>query len=57
MQQPTQDASSPNLTRDVSLLFDAMFIESGLGVSEKLADKLLSTGKSLVNSAAKMVNM
>lgn len=57
MQQPTHDTSSPNLTRDVSFLFDYMFVTSSLTNCESLKDKLLSTGKSLVNSASKLVNM
>ena len=57
MQQPTQDTSSPNLTRNVDFIFDYMLVTSSLTNCESLKDKLLSTGKSLVNSAAKMVNM
>lgn len=57
MQQPTHDSSSGNLTRDVSFLFDYMFVTSSLTNCEDVKDKLLSTGKSLVNSAAKMMNM
>ena len=54
--QPTQDATA-TLTRDVSFLFDYMTIQSSLKVSESIKDKLLGTGGSLVNSAAKMLNM
>lgn len=54
MQQAAQKGT--NLTRDVSFLFDYMFISSSLSNGESLQDKLLSTGKSLLNSAAKMVN-
>lgn len=56
MQQATQDASSPNLTRDVDFLYDYMFINSSLTNVESVADKLLSTGKTLLNGAAKMIN-
>lgn len=56
MQQAAQEPSSPNLTRDVSFIFDYMFITSSLKNCESLTEKLLSTGKSLVNSAASMVN-
>lgn len=56
MQQANQDASSPNLVRDVSFLFDYMFITSSLKTTEDVVNKLLSTGKTLVNSAAKMIN-
>ena len=55
MQQATQDKSSPNLKRDVSFLFDYMFINSSLTVAESVYSKILSTGTKLVNSAAKMV--
>ena len=55
MQQAIQDAGSPNLTRDVSFLFDYMFITSNLKNCEDVEDKLLSTGKTLLNSAAKMI--
>lgn len=56
MQQAIQDASSHNITRDVTFLFDYMFITSNLKTTEDVKDKLLSTGKTLVNSAAKMIN-
>lgn len=55
MQQATQEADARNLTRDVSFLFDYMFVTSDLKVSETLAEKLLSSGKTLLNSASKMV--
>lgn len=54
-QQATQKLESSNLTRDVSFLFDYMFITSNLKNCESLTEKLLSTGKSLVSSAANMV--
>ncbi len=57
LQQATQESSTPNLVRDVSFLFDYMLIMSDLKNCETVTDKLLSTGKSLVNSAAKMVKM
>lgn len=57
MQQASQEASSQNLTRDVSFLFDCMFITSSLSNCEDVKSKLLSTGKALVNSASKMLNM
>jgi hypothetical protein len=56
MQQPTQEASSPNLIRDVYFIFDYMFINSTLTNTESLTDKLLSTGKTLFNGATKMLN-
>ena len=56
MQQATQQPDSTNLTRDVSFLFDYMLVTSSLKNCESLAEKVLSTGKSLVNSAASMLN-
>lgn len=56
MAQATQD-SSASLTRDVSFLFDFMTVQSDLKNCESLAEKLLSTGKALFNSAAGMVNV
>jgi len=38
------------------MIFDMMFVESSLGVSESVGDKLLGAGKTLFNSASKMVN-
>lgn len=57
MQQATQEASSVNLVRDISFVFDYMFINSTLTTVESLASKLLSTGTSLLNGGAKMMNM
>ena len=54
--QASQQAAFQNLTRDVSFLFDAMFVQSSLTNCESLTDKLLSTGKTLFNSAANMMN-
>ena len=54
--QPLQEPSAP-LTRQVVFIFDFMFIESGLSVMESTVGKLLSTGKTLFNSASKMVNL
>lgn len=56
LQQPTQDGTSPNLIRPVSFLFDCMIVTSSLTVAESPTDKLLSTGKTLFNSASKMLN-
>lgn len=44
------------MTRDVSFLFDYMFINSKLTTIESLEDRLLSSGKMLLNSATKMIN-
>ena len=54
--QASQQAAFQNLIRDVSFLFDAMFVQSSLKNCESLTDKLLSTGKTLFNSAANMMN-
>lgn len=54
--QASQQAAFQNLTRDVSFLFDAMFVQSSLTNCESLTDKLLSTGKTLFNGAANMMN-
>jgi hypothetical protein len=40
----------------MTMLFDMMFVQSSLGVTESVKDKLLGTGKTLFNSASKMVN-
>jgi hypothetical protein len=45
------------MTRQVSFIFDFMFIESGLTVAESTLNKLLSTGKTLFNSASKAINL
>ena len=57
--QGKQDVSgADNLTRQVMFNFDFMYITSDkLDVVEDLKDKLLSTGKTLFNSAAKAINI
>lgn len=55
-QQPDQDPSGDNITRQVTLMFDYMIVTSSLKNTEKATDKLLSAGKTLFNSAAKMIN-
>ena len=55
--QPAQDPSSGAVTRDVSFMFDFMFITSKeQPVMESTVNKLLSAGKTLFNGAAKMLN-
>ena len=56
MQNANQQASVGNLTRNVSFLFDYMFVTSTLTNCESLTDKLLSTGRTLLNGATKMMN-
>ena len=51
-----QQASFQNLTRNVTMVFDAMFVNSDLKTCESLEDKLLSTGRTLFNGAANMMN-
>ena len=56
--QGKQDTSSAdNLTRQVTFIFDFMFIHSDLTVSEKWYDKLLNTAKPILNSAAHALNL
>ena len=57
--QGKQDTSSAdNLTRQVTFIFDFMFIHSDLTVSEKWYDKLLfNTAKPIINSAAHILNL
>ena len=57
--QGKQDTSSAdNLTRQVTFIFDFMFIHSDLTVSEKWYDKLLfNTAKPILNSAAHILNL
>ncbi len=56
MQQANQDPSGDNLKRQVAMTFDYMIVTSELGVTESVGDKLLGSGKTLFNSAAKLVN-
>ena len=51
-----QQASFQNLTRNMTMVFDAMFVNSDLKTCESLEDKLLSTGRTLFNGAANMMN-
>lgn len=53
--QPTQEPNG-SITRQVTFLFDFMFIESNDTTVESVENKLLSTGKILLNSAGKMMN-
>ena len=56
LQQAQQSPDGNNLTRQMTMVFDMMFVQSSLGVTESVKDKLLGTGKTLFNSASKMVN-
>lgn len=55
--QPSQDPNSGAIARDISFMFDFMFIASKeQPVIESAVSKLLSAGKTLFNGAAKLVN-
>lgn len=56
LQQAQQSPDGANITRQMTMLFDMMFVESSLKTTEKVEDKLLGSGKTLFNSASKMVN-
>lgn len=57
MIQPTQE-SNVSITRQVTLIFDCMFITSRkMPVMESSVDKLLSAGQTLFNGAANMMNV
>ena len=56
LQQAQQAPDGNNITRQMTMVFDMMFVESSLGVSESVKDKLLGSGQTLFNSASKMVN-
>lgn len=56
LQQAQQSPDGANITRQVTMLFDMMFVESSLKTTETVKDKLLGSGKTLFNSASKMVN-
>lgn len=53
--QPSQEPNG-SITRQVTFLFDFMFIESNDTIVESTENKLLSSGKTLINSAGKMLN-
>ena len=57
MQGKQDTSSADNLTRQVTFLFDFMFIHSDLTVSEEWTDKLLNTAKPILNSAAHALNL
>lgn len=50
-----QQQTGSNLVRDVSFQFDYMFINSSLNCYDNIKDRLLDTGKTLFNSAAKLI--
>lgn len=51
-------SGADNLTRQVMFNFDFMYITSDkLDVVEDWKDKLLSTGKTIFNNAAKAINI
>lgn len=54
--QAQQQNSGTNLTRDITLAFDYMFIFSEMQTTESVANKLISSAKTLVNGAANLLN-
>lgn len=56
LQQAKQSPDGDNLTRQLTMMFDFMIVKSKLNVTESVKDKLLGSGKTLLNSASKMVN-
>lgn len=56
LQQAQQTSDATNLQRQITILFDFMTVKSKLNVTESVKDKLLGSGKTLFNSASKMVN-
>lgn len=57
LQQPKQTADGGGITRQVSFVFDFMFITSSLSVTDSATSSLFETGKAIYNSAVKMLNM
>lgn len=55
-QQAKQTPDGDNITRQLIMLFDFMIVKSNLKVTESAKDKLLGSGKTLLNSASKMLN-
>lgn len=53
----SQDASAGQLTRDITMIFDYMFVVSNRDVNDEWYDKLFGSGQSLLNGAAKMLNI
>lgn len=55
-EQPTQEVDT-TITRDITFIFDFMYVNSDLKTHESVTDKLLGTATSLLNSATKMMNI
>lgn len=55
-EQPTQEVDT-TITRDVSFIFDFMYINSKLETCESVTGKLISTGQSLLNGGMNMMNI
>ena len=53
--QPTQEPNS-SITRQVTIMFNYMYITSNMTTTESAISKLLSTGKALFNSSSNMLN-
>lgn len=52
-----QSADSSNITRQVTFLYDAMFVTSKLDKIEKATSKLLSVAGGLLGGAGKMLKI
>lgn len=55
--QANQQADTSNKVRQIGFLFDYMLVTSTYTNCESLGNKLLSSGKTLLNSAGKLVNL
>jgi len=57
MLQATQDATDGNLTRDVTFMFDFMFVTSDLKTVDSVKDKLLGSAGAMASGAANMLGL
>lgn len=55
--QGTQESSSENITRNITIMFDYMYITSGLKVIDSAVDKLIGSAGSLASGALNTFNM
>ena len=53
----TQQPDSGNITREVTFMYDFMFITSELDIIESVANKLMGSAGALIGGAANMVNL
>lgn len=52
--QPNQSVDSSEVTRNVDFQFDFMYIDSDLAINDSITDKLVGTGKTLLNAGMTM---